>query len=333
MYSSTPRWTDRKAAYNKGFGNKLAGSCQLRLLVSYGSSVHAGHYAFSFSFSFIKLFNLHRAAVPAEEFQIPVHRQARSLYEMQKRSVSQTDNKLRQKNKIAKMKKLFIIFSLVSFLSCSKNSKKENLTVDNIELIKQYRQSLSKDEDFINNFKIDKNLTGLQNDSLKKMDEQNFNLFLSEIKNAKSEKNLIESFRNYNIANPEIIVSLIKQKESALLRVKSKYPKLYLLSNKEFTQVFTYSYKEVANNPTMLMRRPGCSNSCCDGYVDAIGDCDTDFAIGTAGAILAGAVATIVTTPIGGAGAVTIGIGTAYALHERCSRTAARSYRVCQGYE
>jgi len=75
-YPNTPWWTDRKAAYNKGFGNKLAGSCQLRLLVGYGSSVHAGRYAFGFGISFIKLFILHWAAVSAEEFQIPVHRQA-----------------------------------------------------------------------------------------------------------------------------------------------------------------------------------------------------------------------------------------------------------------
>ncbi len=37
---------------------------------------HAGRYAFGFGFSFIKLFILHWAAVSADDFQIPVHRQA-----------------------------------------------------------------------------------------------------------------------------------------------------------------------------------------------------------------------------------------------------------------
>ena len=231
------------------------------------------------------------------------------------------------------MKKLFIVYLLVSVLSCTKNTKQEKLPVDKTELINEYSLTLSKDEDFIKNFNIDKILTGLHNDSLKKMDGQKNDLFLSEIKKSKSENDLIEAFRKYNVENPESIVSLIKQKEIALLRVKTNYLKLDLLSKEEFIRLFTNSYKKVADNYAMLMRRPGCFNSCCDAYVDAIDDCDIDFAIGTGGAILAGAVATIVSTPVGGAGALSIGIGTAYALHERCSMSAARNYRVCQGYE
>jgi hypothetical protein len=45
LVSVAPRVKKPKAAYNKGFGNKLAGSWQLRLLVGYGAAAQAGRTA------------------------------------------------------------------------------------------------------------------------------------------------------------------------------------------------------------------------------------------------------------------------------------------------
>lgn len=82
-----------------------------------------------------------------------------------------------------------------------------------------------------------------------------------------------------------------------------------------------------------MQHAQGCTTNCCDAYVGAINDCDTDFAIATGWSLLAAGIATITATPIAGAAAVSTGIGAAYMANMRCAATAATGYRVCMGYE
>lgn len=52
----------------------------------------------------------------------------------------------------------FIFISSFILYSCSKNAKEQNSMTSKADIIMQYSQSLSKDEDFIKNFTIDKEL-------------------------------------------------------------------------------------------------------------------------------------------------------------------------------
>jgi hypothetical protein len=223
-----------------------------------------------------------------------------------------------------------IAFSSVLF-SCSRGSS-ETTQEDHAKIVNSYKQTLSKDEDFIKNFQADQTLSGYLKDSTIQFDEKSYQTLLTEVSKAKTDNELIAAFKNYNISNAENIVDLFIEKRNALSRVRRKYPKLSYLSRTEFNQLFMESYRSViVYVPTA--HAPGCSTNCCDAYVSATGDCDVDFIIATGFSLLGASIATVTATPIVGAATATAGIAAAYMTNMRCMATAASGYRSCMGYQ
>jgi hypothetical protein len=229
----------------------------------------------------------------------------------------------------------FIFITVVSssvFYSCSKgfaDAPEEDYT----QIINNYRQALSKDEDFIKNFQVDKILSGYLRDSMERFEEKSYQRLLREVSNAKREKDLIVALNNYGHSDAESLVSFFIEKSNALSKVKSKYPKLSNLSQAEFNQLFMESYRSVSFSSVTIEHAPGCTTNCCDAYVRAANDCDISFAIATGLTLFGAGIATFTATPVAGAATLTAGIAGAYLDNMRCMATAASGYRSCRGYQ
>lgn len=224
---------------------------------------------------------------------------------------------------------VILLFSLI-IVGCKKESQRE---INLEEIIKQYKSELFKDNDFIENYKLDRIITDLNKDKNLIIDENKSNSLLKSIKEPKSLEELNHAFASHGYTNSAELIRLFNLKASALINVQKRFPYLSHLTKEELKSLFMYSYERVIiETKTNYVHRPGCSNNCCDAYVDGMSDCDLDFTIATGLAFLGGAAATIFGTPIAGAAAVSTGIGGAYLMHERCSATTARTYRQCMGY-
>lgn len=212
--------------------------------------------------------------------------------------------------------------------------KKNSITTERIheETIEQYKSTLYLNNDFIENFKLDKIITSFNRNKNLIIDEtKNSSLFLL-LEKSKSLDELTLAFSSHGYTNSSELVRLLNLKASALLNVKKKFPYLSKLTKEEFYNLFVYSYKKIVVETMSSSHSQGCTTNCCDAYVDGMSDCDLDFAIATGFSLLAGGVAAVFGTPIAGAVTVSSGIGAAYLMHERCSATTARTYRQCMGY-
>lgn len=223
---------------------------------------------------------------------------------------------------------IILLFSLI-IVGCKKESQKEK---DRDEIIEQYKSELSKDKDFIENYKLDRIITNFNKDKNLIIDENKTNSLLKSLKEPKSLEELNHAFASHGFTNSAELVRLFNLKASALINVQKKFPYLSHLTKDELKNLFVYSYERVIIETATTVHQPGCSTNCCDAYVDGMSDCDLDFTIATGLSLLGGAAATIFGTPIAGAAAVSTGIGGAYLMHEKCSATTARTYRQCMGY-
>lgn len=222
----------------------------------------------------------------------------------------------------------FIFFSII-IAGCNKEYQTNR---NHDQIIEEYKLALSKDKDFIDNYRLDRIITNLNRNTNLVIDENKTNSLLEILKVPKSIEELSYSFASYGYSNPTQLVTLFNLKASTLFNVQQKYTYLSQLTKEELKRLFVYSYQKVILETTTYEHLPGCSNNCCDSYVDGMSDCDLDFAIVTGISILGGLAATIFGTPIVGATTVSTGIGGAYLMHERCSATSARVYRQCMGY-
>lgn len=222
----------------------------------------------------------------------------------------------------------FVFFSIV-IAGCNKEYQKNS---DHHQIIEEYKLSLFKDKDFIDNYRLDRVITNLNKNINLVIDENKTNSLVETLKVSKSKEELSFAFASFGYKNPFELVALFNSKASALISVKQKFPYLTQLTKEELKKMFLYSYERVNLSIITDEHKPGCSNNCCDVYVDGMSDCDLDFAIVSGLSILGGAVATVFATPIVGATTVSSGIGGAYLMHEKCSATSARVYRQCMGY-
>jgi len=222
----------------------------------------------------------------------------------------------------------FIFFSII-IAGCNKEYQKNR---NHDQIIEEYKLALFKDKDFIDNYRLDRIITNLNRNKNLVIDENKTTSLVEILKVSKSLEELSYSFTSYGYINPNQLVTLFNLKASALFNVQQKYTYLSQLTKEELKNLFLYSYQKVILETATYEHLPGCSNNCCDAYVDGMSDCDLDFAIVTGISILGGLAATIFGTPIVGATAVSTGIGGAYLMHERCSATSARVYRQCMGY-
>jgi hypothetical protein len=226
---------------------------------------------------------------------------------------------------------LATIFIFFSFIIVGCNKEHQN-SINHEHLINEYKLALFKDKDFIDNYMLDLCITSLNRKKNLIIDDHKTTQLFESLKIIKSIQELTYAFASCGYSNPTQLVTLFNLKATALNNVRQKFPYMSKLSNGELKKLFLYSYERVILLAINYEYLPGCSNSCCDTYVDSMSDCDIDFAIVTGVSILGGLASTIFGTPILGATAVTTGIGGAYLMHERCSATSARVYRQCMGY-
>jgi len=222
-----------------------------------------------------------------------------------------------------------LIFFSIVITGCNKEYKNNR---NHDQIIEEYQLALFKDKDFIDNYRLDRVITNLNKNINLVIDENKTNSLVEILKVSKSKKELSHAFASFGYRNPNELVALFNSKASVLINVKQKFPYLTQLTKEELKKMFLYSYERVNLSTINDEHKPGCSNNCCDGYVDGMSDCDLDFAIVSGLSILGGAVATVFATPIVGATTVSTGIGGAYLMHEKCSATSARVYRQCMGY-
>lgn len=226
----------------------------------------------------------------------------------------------------------FIFISSFILYSCSKNAKEQNSMTSKADIIMQYSQSLSKDEDFIKNFTIDKELFSHKLAPSKLLNDDNYQKFGLDLLASKSNDDFINAFKRYDPINGQNIANLLLAKKDVLLKVKEKFPGLVYLNQSEFNKLYMDSYSKVTLKVAVTMNQPGCNNGCCNSYVLATNSCDTDFTVNTGYSIVVGVVTTILGTPVAGAFFLSAGIGGAYLTNLNCNNNAAINYRACMGY-
>lgn len=125
--------------------------------------------------------------------------------------------------------------------------------------------------------------------------------------------------------NGNTLVSLFYSKIESINLLYNDYPDLKTLSYEELNELVMH-----CNSVILGGNR---EESCASSYTADISDCDASFTVGTLFSVLAAAGATVVGTPIAGAGALSLGMGATYMNDKICRSTAARHYRECMGYE
>lgn len=221
------------------------------------------------------------------------------------------------------------ILFLSLFIACTFSLKAQT----NDEIIAMLKKELPQDENFKLNALIDRKIFNIGNDTISiPLSDEHYATLAQLTSQAKTIEELLNIWTSYKVEKPEEILNLLQEKIVALDKVVKKFPDLGKLSQDELIQVLTYSYSQLSLESQEQLTRYGCPNICCEDYVEAIDDCDTDFAIGTAASIVGGLLGGFFGSPLVGAGIITAGIGTAWAYLERCTRTAVRDYKRCMGY-
>jgi hypothetical protein len=226
------------------------------------------------------------------------------------------------------MQKLIILITILTFYSCKKekNEKIEELSLTNTEVISQYSKELANDADFISNYKIDKSISIIENNYFNDYDDIQINTVINNLKSSKNNAELKANLTSNHFRNIDQIIVLFENKEIVLRKVFAKFPKFAQLSKIEFNSLFLKAYHEVRNK---IENSNESSENCLAGLNTAIGDCDDDFAVGTAGAVAAAALATVFGTPLAGAVTLTVGMATVYTIEIGCKRRANRNYQTC----
>jgi len=248
-----------------------------------------------------------------------------------------------------RLKFFFVLLGLI-FFSCNKSDQNaefidlKNIDYSKNKTIKENLNSstvlrtnnniinqLLEDSNFIRMYKIDQNIFGFKTDTASESEIiQITDEMIDQSKNLNSKKETIDFFELSGFDNASILVNLFIEKENSTLRLVNNLPELGNLSQNELKAIIIQAYLEL--DKIESFRQPGCRNPCCYVYVDAVSDCDDDFAIATASAVLAATVATITGTPIAGGFALWTVMTPAYLQHTRCTSSAAKSYKRCMGY-
>jgi hypothetical protein len=244
---------------------------------------------------------------------------------------------------------LFVLLGII-FLSCNKSDQNsevndlkkrdylkngtanKNLNSGSImRTTNSIVNQLLEDSNFIRMYKIDQNIFGFRTDTTSESEIiQITDAMIDQSKNLNSKKEAIDFFESSGFDNASSLVNLFIEKENSIIGLVNNLPDLGSLNQQELKAIIIQAYLEL--DKIESFRQPGCRNPCCYAYVDAVTDCDDDFAIATAGAVLAATVATVTGTPVAGGFALWSVMTPAYLQHTRCTSSAARSYKRCMGY-
>lgn len=230
---------------------------------------------------------------------------------------------------------------LLNSTACSKSEeinqqKIISPTLSNNIIIDIYKESLSKDADFIKMIRLETQikevlLDGLNNDN----GLQLLNIEKS-LTTANTKEEMILAFSLNGINNGEELVNLFQNKVDLLKNIINKFPNLHQLNKAEIKELYITSRASVLlkNNSGVNTVTSSCTNDCCRAYVNNVSDCFNSFAMISGLAIFTASVELLTTKDIVGASKdILLGIGGAKIESVRCENAAVRDYRLCMHYE
>ncbi|TRZ76644.1 MAG: hypothetical protein D4R94_04510 [Chitinophagaceae bacterium] len=209
-------------------------------------------------------------------------------------------------------------------------------TLSNNIIIDIYKESLSKDADFIKMIHLETQikevlLDGLNNDNGLQLLNIEKSLTAS---NTKEE--MILAFSLNGINNGEELVNLFQNKVDLLKNIINKFPNLHQLNKAELKELYITSRASVLlkNNSGVNAVTSSCTNDCCRAYVNNVSDCWNTFALNSSVTVIFAAFQLYTTENlIEASRSILIGIGSTKLDGVRCENAAVRDYRLCMHYE
>lgn len=239
------------------------------------------------------------------------------------------------------MKVYFKLLALLLLFSCqkvkeNKIEQQEKFILNEEDkriIIDQYLVKLPDDIDFVKNYQLDQELSFLSGDSTTIATKSEIEKIRQGLKLVKTQNELIALWSQSNIPNGSEIIQKLILKETALLNVRNKFPKIQYLDASNLKILFTEAYQKVSEKYTMSNPHyPGCTNSCCDSYVVSMDGCLDTFTLTTGLSILSGAIVGYFTAGLAGYATFTAGMTAAEIQYISCRNQSVANYRICMGY-
>jgi hypothetical protein len=222
---------------------------------------------------------------------------------------------------------------LFALTSCEKNSASftNNQAKSDSILFLTIQNQLSNDSILTQIVKTDIELINLSIEGVQ-TDSLILNELFSKFKEAKDRQSQYLAFSRRGVTNTKELFKLFDKKGQLTIAFAKKYsmfPKDKLLKS----LTFNYEEKFLLLRSISKKSYKKCDDPCCRNYVAGMSDCTSNFAI-TTGFVLVEAAGVFMLggNAIGSSFVVFSGIGAAYLNQKICENSAARSYRICMGY-
>lgn len=197
-------------------------------------------------------------------------------------------------------------------------------------------ENVIKDENFISFMKTIKEIASLNKSQNNKLSETQLQTINQKLTNLNSINTGITIFNEYNIPNSKKLFELFSQLSPKALKLINTNTTFNGLNKNEISILLMQSIWKYNNvNEFNYNSNSLGGDKCSTNYATGMASCDTNFTIATATSILAGVIIVFGTAgagAVGGAVAVTGGIGAAYAGLIVCQEGVVDAWRDCRGY-
>ena len=220
---------------------------------------------------------------------------------------------------------MFILVATNVFISCNKNDEK-NTNEKNIFEDKNLQSRVSASKNFTQTYKSLKNITLTGNN----LNQNQIENIIKELKNAMSNDEMRSIFNKNSFENSNLMISYFDSyatdMQNLYFEFKADFKDYKASEVSKFIVMCLMDFDKTKIQNTSFHTEDACSS----GYSAGMNTCDEQFAIATAGTIVAAAVATVIGTPIAGAGAISTGIGAAYMNDISCRNGVVANWRICR---
>ncbi|TAE14338.1 MAG: hypothetical protein EAZ47_08635 [Bacteroidetes bacterium] len=136
----------------------------------------------------------------------------------------------------------------------------------------------------------------------------------------------IQIFDENGIPNSRELFSLFGTKYTYAQTLVTTNTVFSGITQEEGTAVLMGSVRKYLANNSALQRVDECSRA----YAVGMENCDDNFALGTAGSVLAGVGGFFAGGPIGAAGALSMSMATVYGAERLCRQNVVKNWRICR---
>lgn len=224
---------------------------------------------------------------------------------------------------------------LLNSTACSKSEeinqqKIISPTLSNNIIIDIYKESLSKDADFIKMIHLETQikdvlLDGLNNDN----GLQLLNIEKS-LTTANTKEEMILAFSLNGINNGEELVNLFQNKVDLLKNIINKFPNLRQLNSQEMIELYKYS-RSASLNPDKEMIHPFSDNktACARAFEIGMSDCEEDYQTALANGFETTAIALFTSGPLAATLTAAVSAYSAVKALHTCTDRTIRNYTIC----